>query len=157
MLCSFFAQRRSTNVCSGFLAALITWIEYFTTNAVADKTWSAAKILPWSVVEVDMYVIAACFLSYHPLVSWVWSGVKQKSTRLRTMVTAPSDSEGRSWAKIDPERTNQSREEEDWVQLVDKAPNVGSTRAAEAETRIRVERHFTVNNELRKDSDSNIV
>ncbi|KAJ5701628.1 hypothetical protein N7488_009176 [Penicillium malachiteum] len=30
----------------GFVAALVTWVEYFKTNGVSDATWGAATILP---------------------------------------------------------------------------------------------------------------
>lgn len=59
-------------LCSGFIAAILCWVEYFKTDALSDITWSATTVLTWSTIEVGMYLIAPCLLSYQPLVKFLW-------------------------------------------------------------------------------------
>ncbi|KAJ5701629.1 hypothetical protein N7488_009177 [Penicillium malachiteum] len=86
-----------------------------------------------------MYVIAACFLSYQPLVS------------------RAASSEGNSWAKSNPQHTNQSNSEDDWVQLVHKKGQNGGTVTEGSESTIRVDHELTVHSDVRKQWDSDIV
>ncbi|PYH92142.1 hypothetical protein BO71DRAFT_357940 [Aspergillus ellipticus CBS 707.79] len=60
----------------GFIFGIICWVEYFITDAIADKTWSAVDIFIWSIVESGSYLIAACLLSYHPLMNLIWRRVR---------------------------------------------------------------------------------
>ncbi|KAJ5652581.1 hypothetical protein N7507_010007 [Penicillium longicatenatum] len=115
----------------GFVAALVTWVEYFKTNAVSDATWAAATILPWSVVEVD---ISSRFFS-----------------------TGTASSEGNSWAKTDPQSTVRSNTEDDWVQLIHKKGQNGGTVTEGLKSTIRVEHQLTVQSDVRNQWDSKIV
>ncbi|KAE8357286.1 hypothetical protein BDV27DRAFT_151449 [Aspergillus caelatus] len=62
----------------GFVFGLVCWVQYFITDAIADKTWSAVDIFIWSVMEAGMYLIAACLLAYQPLVSLIWRQIKKR-------------------------------------------------------------------------------
>ncbi|KAE8143895.1 hypothetical protein BDV38DRAFT_232267 [Aspergillus pseudotamarii] len=62
----------------GFVFGLVCWVQYFITDAIADKTWSAVDIFIWSVMEAGMYLTAACLLAYQPLVSLIWRQIKKR-------------------------------------------------------------------------------
>ncbi|KAF7621592.1 hypothetical protein AFLA_011886 [Aspergillus flavus NRRL3357] len=64
----------------GFVFGLICWVQYFITDAITDKTWSAVDIFIWSIMEAGMYLIAACLLAYQPIVSLMWKHIKKHIT-----------------------------------------------------------------------------
>jgi len=40
---------------------------FFKGNAVADGTWASVSLMTWTIVEPDVYLIAACLPTYRPL------------------------------------------------------------------------------------------
>ncbi|EAW07822.1 uncharacterized protein ACLA_025390 [Aspergillus clavatus NRRL 1] len=56
----------------GLIAGLIALFAVSTTNAVSDNTWSAALLLIWTMVELGMYLVASCLISYQPLAKLIW-------------------------------------------------------------------------------------
>ncbi|KNG87281.1 hypothetical protein ANOM_004939 [Aspergillus nomiae NRRL 13137] len=73
----------------GFIFGLICWVQYFATDAIADKTWSAVNIFIWSILEAGMYLIAACLLAYHPIVSLIWKQVRKHFTGMSRTKSEP--------------------------------------------------------------------
>ncbi|PWY75520.1 hypothetical protein BO70DRAFT_398369 [Aspergillus heteromorphus CBS 117.55] len=52
----------------GLIATLIALFEFSTNNADSDNTWTGALLVIWAIVEVGMYLMAACMMSsFRPL------------------------------------------------------------------------------------------
>ncbi|OOF91917.1 hypothetical protein ASPCADRAFT_210824 [Aspergillus carbonarius ITEM 5010] len=63
----------------GLVASIISLFEFFTTNATTDNTWTGALLVIWAAVEIGMYLIAACMISYQPLVKYLWRMIYSRS------------------------------------------------------------------------------
>ncbi|RAL07151.1 uncharacterized protein BO97DRAFT_326969, partial [Aspergillus homomorphus CBS 101889] len=62
----------------GLIASLITLFEFSRTNAVSDSTWTGALLILWAIIETGMYLIAACMISYPPLIKYIWKGLSRR-------------------------------------------------------------------------------
>ncbi|PYI04434.1 hypothetical protein BO78DRAFT_295877, partial [Aspergillus sclerotiicarbonarius CBS 121057] len=62
----------------GLVASIISLWEFFTTNAIADKTWSGGLLVIWAAVEIGMYLIAACMISFQPLAKYLWRRLNKR-------------------------------------------------------------------------------
>ncbi|KAJ5100282.1 integral membrane protein [Penicillium angulare] len=60
----------------GLIFGIIALAEISSSNAVSDNTWSAARMVIWSLCEVGMYTIAACLISYLPLMKLIWHKIR---------------------------------------------------------------------------------
>jgi hypothetical protein len=74
-------------------------VEYFRTNAESDVTWSGVTVLNWGVIEVGMYLIAACLLCYQPLIKIVYSKLIKKplTTFKSSQQTTPRVASNNKW------------------------------------------------------------
>lgn len=57
----------------GLIASIIRFVGFFNTNAVTDQTWAAMDLTIWTIIETGMYLMAACFPTYRPLVKFIAS------------------------------------------------------------------------------------
>ena len=53
---------------SGLIAAIVRFVEFGINSPLYDSTWTETDLLVWSVVELTMYIAAACLPTYRPLV-----------------------------------------------------------------------------------------
>ncbi|KAL4967686.1 uncharacterized protein BDV14DRAFT_197696 [Aspergillus stella-maris] len=119
----------------GLIAAIVSLSNISGTSAVADNTWSAAKLLMWGVVEAGTYLIAACLVSYVPLTKWIWAGFRgvytdrTRNAQIR-LQTQPSWETGRSREQLRPGE-------------YDRYPGYGG-RENRASVKIAVKRDFVV-------------
>ncbi|KAL2819222.1 hypothetical protein BJX63DRAFT_31785 [Aspergillus granulosus] len=56
----------------GFIAAIVSLTRINNASVRPDPTWTGATIRMWATVEAGMYLLAACLVSYVPLIKWVW-------------------------------------------------------------------------------------
>ena len=52
---------------SGLATSILRFDSFFKGNAFSDGTWSSVNLMTWSLVEPDVYLIAACLPTYRPL------------------------------------------------------------------------------------------
>jgi len=50
----------------GLVASIIRFDSFFHGNAIADGSWTV-QLPIWTMVEPNIYLIAACLVTYHPL------------------------------------------------------------------------------------------
>jgi hypothetical protein len=53
---------------SGLVASIIRFNSFFHGNAIADGTWTV-ELPIWTMVEPNIYLLAACLVTYHPLLN----------------------------------------------------------------------------------------
>jgi hypothetical protein len=125
---------------SGLIAAIINWYMLFTYDLVSDVTWTSANVVIWTNVELGMYLIAACLLSYQPLVKFLWqktrwgrqSALQQPSQQtIGSKSTTYSPYRSRSWDK----RLITSGDEEDYIGLATMAQFPGGAGAPRSNSR----------------------
>jgi hypothetical protein len=51
----------------GLATSILRFDSFFKGNAVADGTWASVDLMTWTLVEPDVYLIAACLPTYRPL------------------------------------------------------------------------------------------
>ncbi|BCR93415.1 uncharacterized protein AKAW2_10461S [Aspergillus luchuensis] len=132
----------------GLVSSIIRFWEFYVTDAEGDRTWAAATLVIWAVIEGGIYLIAACLPIYRPLTKLLWRRVC--TNRGHTVESNPSKgaSGGSRGSKIRPtyELKPQWREslmdEEDCLRLV----TLGSHRQSEIAPpgKIVVDHQFSV-------------
>lgn len=69
----------------GLICSIVRFVSFLRTNANADLTWAASKLLAWTVAESGTYLIACCLPTYRPLAKLLW-----QKTGLHTMFSKRS-------------------------------------------------------------------
>jgi hypothetical protein len=64
---------------------------------MVDPTWSTTRLILLSIVESEVYLTAACLLSFRPLLMWIWARAHNNTqlTELETLKTSKSYQYGR--------------------------------------------------------------
>jgi hypothetical protein len=62
---SLFANKHRA-ICSGLAASIIRFDEFFHADAIKDGSWTV-QLPIWTMVEPNLYLIAACLVTFHPL------------------------------------------------------------------------------------------
>ena len=77
----------------GLIASCVRFAEFFVTDALSDPTWNSVVLLTWTMIEPAIYLVAACLLTYRPL-------LKKVGDRLHMSVdTASRNSQKPSYAR----------------------------------------------------------
>ncbi|KAE8373315.1 hypothetical protein BDV26DRAFT_301162 [Aspergillus bertholletiae] len=122
----------------------------FFTFLLGSITWSATALIVWSVVEVGMYIIATCLISYLPLLKYLWrkttgarpttaekgSGSDSSNTLEQTCLTRVSSREGR-------DSSHGSKSKRGSIELMD-IPEPVEPRMHNSKNRIMVEREIII-------------
>ncbi|TEY28882.1 hypothetical protein BOTCAL_0994g00010 [Botryotinia calthae] len=51
----------------GLATSILRFDSFFKGSALSDGTWSSVDLMTWTLVEPDVYLIAACLPTYRPL------------------------------------------------------------------------------------------
>lgn len=54
---------------SGLVTSILRFIIFTRGNAIKDGTWSCTKLMIWSIIEPNVYLISACLLAMRPLLT----------------------------------------------------------------------------------------
>ncbi|GFF39395.1 hypothetical protein IFM46972_05872 [Aspergillus udagawae] len=127
----------------GLIAGLIALFTFSTTNAVTDNTWNAALLIIWTLVEVGMYLIAACLISYQPLAKFIWRNTWR---RQRGQKSSSQDQEhSHVWVRTNstPSQSHSTRgkTEEEYLELMTRER---SDRGSSISGGIMIERQVTM-------------
>ena len=52
---------------SGLATSILRFTSFFHGSAVEDGTWGSVDLMTWTIIEPDVYLIAACLPTYRPL------------------------------------------------------------------------------------------
>lgn len=127
----------------GLIAGLIALFTFSTTDAVTDNTWNAALLIIWTLVEVGMYLIAACLISYQPLAKFIWRNTWR---RRRGQKNSAQDKEhSHVWVRANsmPSQNHSTRgkTEEEYLELMTRER---SDRGSSISGGIMIERQVTM-------------
>ena len=77
---------------SGLIAAIVRFAEFGIHSPLYDSTWTETDLLAWSVVELAMYIAAACLPTFRPLVRALRNkmGYSHTSSGVRTTHVQPN-------------------------------------------------------------------
>ncbi|KAF4156289.1 hypothetical protein CNMCM6936_007407 [Aspergillus lentulus] len=136
----------------GLIAGLIALFTFSTTNAVTDNTWNAALLIIWTLVEVGMYLIAACLISYQPLAKFIWRNTWR---RRRGQKNSSQDQEhSHVWVRTNsmPSQSHSTRgkTEEEYLELVTRER---SDRGSSISGGIMIERQGKERSETQEDPE----
>ena len=59
-------------ISSGLGASIARFAAFFQRDPVGDPTWVSVELMMWTIIEVSVYLIAACLPTLRPLVVLVW-------------------------------------------------------------------------------------
>lgn len=59
---------------SGLVASILRFLTFYNTNSFNDGTYNAPELMIWTVAEPGIYLIAACLLTYRPLLEKFMGG-----------------------------------------------------------------------------------
>lgn len=70
---------------SGLIASIVRFVIFFHSDAFEDGTWASADLTIWTSLEPGVYLMAACFPTYRPLVSLVFQSILSSSFLSRSL------------------------------------------------------------------------
>lgn len=76
---------------SGLAASIIRFDSFFHGNAIADGSWTV-QLPIWTMVEPNIYLIAACLVTYHPLLN----KLRNLTSRIKRSAFSHSGKTGKS-------------------------------------------------------------
>lgn len=79
---------------SGLISSILRFHVFFAHNASADVTWTASKLMPLTIVETGIYLIAACLLTFRPLAIYIWRKTPLSIIHLGSAPHNPRGAEG---------------------------------------------------------------
>lgn len=81
------------NSLSGLIASVLRFLAFDKTSSFTDPTYNAVELIIWTVAEPGIYLIAACLITYRPLLDKFGSKIKTQ-TKTESWPSKPSYSSG---------------------------------------------------------------
>lgn len=63
---------------SGIMASILRFVSFNNTSSFIDATWNAVELYIWTLAEPSIYLIAACLITYRPLLEKFNSKVRSQ-------------------------------------------------------------------------------
>ncbi|KUI66311.1 hypothetical protein VM1G_01527 [Cytospora mali] len=82
----------------GLISSVLRFVSFSSNNSFIDPTWHAVELIIWTIAEPGIYLVAACLMTYRPLVDRFGTKIRGKT------IQRPSKS-GASLQTIGSKRT----------------------------------------------------
>ncbi|ROW10487.1 hypothetical protein VMCG_02038 [Cytospora schulzeri] len=74
----------------GLISSILRFVSFSNNNSFTDATWNAVELIIWTIAEPGIYLIAACLMTYRPLVDRFGSKIRAKATTQRQLSSGAS-------------------------------------------------------------------
>lgn len=66
---------------SGLVSSIVRFVTFSNNNSFIDATWNAVDLIIWTIAEPGIYLVAACLMTYRPLLDKLSTKVKLQTRR----------------------------------------------------------------------------
>lgn len=68
----------------GLISSVLRFISFSSNNSFIDPTWHAVELIVWTIAEPGIYLIAACLMTYRPLIDRFGTKIRAKTSQRAT-------------------------------------------------------------------------